>query len=85
MLCSKAAQQETTVGYSGKIGETMMKQGDFVYENWYGNVDASKWGIVLEKVYDKRAQRYRLFTVLWQDGTVGNNVWDYDLTIMEAS
>jgi len=57
-----------------------MKIGDMVYANWYGNVDKGKWGIILEKLYDKRAQRNRIFTVLWQDGTVGNNVWDYDLT-----
>ena len=57
-----------------------MKIGDMVYANWYGNVDKGKWGIILEKLYDKRAQRNRIFTVLWQDGTVGSNVWDYDLT-----
>ena len=57
-----------------------MKIGDMVYANWYGNVDKGKWGIILEKIYDKKAQRNRIFTVLWQDGTVGSNVWDYDLT-----
>ena len=64
-----------------------MKQGDFVYENWYGNVDDTKWGVILEPVDFKdfrRAEQKDVFRVLWQDGSVGK-MWDYDLTIMEAS
>jgi hypothetical protein len=57
-----------------------MKPGDLVYADWYGNIDKGKWGIILEKMHDKLATTNDVFTVLWQDGTVGENVWDYDLT-----
>jgi len=66
-----------------------MKQGDFVYENWYGDGAGieNKWGVILETVDFKdfrRAEQKDVFRVLWQDGSVGK-MWDYDLTIMEAS
>ena len=39
-----------------------------------------KWGIILERVHDPLAMSNKVFKVWWGDGTVGNNVWDYDLT-----
>ena len=27
----------------------------------------------------------QLFNVLWRDGTIGNNIWDYDLKIIKNS
>jgi hypothetical protein len=62
-----------------------MKQGDLVYADWYGNIDKDKWGIILEKMnHDSLNRKFfglnSMFVVLWQDGTVGSNVWEYDLT-----
>jgi hypothetical protein len=62
-----------------------MKQGDLVYADWYGNIDKDKWGIILEKMEHNSLNRKffglnSMFVVLWQDGTVGSNVWEYDLT-----
>lgn len=36
-------------------------------------------GIVIEKKRDPRTMGNHLFKVLWLDGTVGKNVYDYDL------
>jgi hypothetical protein len=36
-------------------------------------------GILLEKVHDPRAVHNDVFNVLWSDGKIGKNVWDYDL------
>jgi len=72
-----------------------MKQGDLVWvkkrEVLFPYTDDDKWGVILEKM-EHDSLNYRLFlptndmfSVLWNDGTVGNNVWEYDLDIMEAS
>jgi hypothetical protein len=37
-----------------------------------------KWGIILEKELMYRSTN-KVFKIWWFDGTIGNNVWDYDL------
>ena len=42
-------------------------------------------GILVERVHDPMALVGKVFKVLWADGTMGNNVWDYDLEVISAS
>jgi hypothetical protein len=42
-------------------------------------------GILIERVHDPIAVNSKVFKVLWVDGTMGNNVWDYDLKVISAS
>ena len=42
-------------------------------------------GILVEQLQDRLAMNNKVFKVLWQDGTIGNNIWDYDLEVISAS
>jgi|TARA_R110001583_G_scaffold99420_2_gene244768 hypothetical protein len=42
-------------------------------------------GILLEKVHDPLAMNNDVFRVLWRDGKIGNNIWDYDLVTINES
>jgi len=42
-------------------------------------------GVLIEKVHDPLAMNNDVFRVLWRDGKIGNNVWDYDLVVINAS
>ena len=42
-------------------------------------------GILVEQLQDRLAMSNKVFKVLWQDGTIGNNIWDYDLEVINAS
>jgi|TARA_Y100000310_G_scaffold491_2_gene633 hypothetical protein len=42
-------------------------------------------GVLLEKVHDPLAMNNDVFSVLWRDGKIGNNVWDYDLVVINES
>jgi hypothetical protein len=42
-------------------------------------------GLLIEQVQDKLAMNNKVFTVLWQNGTTGNNIWDYDLEVISES
>ena len=46
--------------------------------------DKIRKGIVVERVFDPMAGLNKCFKVLWNDGTVGNNVIDYDLELIEG-
>lgn len=63
-------------------GLVKMKQGDMVHANWYGNVDDSRWGIILEEIKEKKKTNHDVFRVIWQDGTVDSNAMSYDLTLV---
>jgi len=39
-------------------------------------------GLLIEQVQDRLAMNNKVFKVLWQNGTIGNNVWDYDLKLV---
>ncbi len=39
-------------------------------------------GVIIEQVFDRLAQLNKVYRVLWQDGTIGNNIWDYDLKMV---
>ena len=42
-------------------------------------------GILLEQIQDRLAMNNKVFKILWQDGTIGNSIWDYDLEVINAS
>ena len=39
-------------------------------------------GFIVEQVQDRLALNNKVFRVLWLDGSVGNNIWDYDLELV---
>ena len=55
-----------------------MKVGDLVV-TIYGPY---RRGLLIEQVQDRLAMNNKVFKVLWQNGTIGNNVWDYDLKLV---
>ena len=44
-------------------------------------------GILVENVRHNKGIgcTNKVFKVLWHDGTIGNNVWDYDLKVINES
>ena len=64
-----------------------MKIGDLVKDNhpnmrWY-----TKIGVIVENVGHNKGIgcTNKMFKVLWRNGTIGNNVWDYDLKVVNES
>lgn len=64
-----------------------MKVGDLVKDNHPSRHGAERHGIILGFSVRFLIHRYKNneYRVLWRDGTIGNNVWDYDLKIVESS
>ena len=61
-----------------------MKVGDLVHYNYPGR--AKKTGVLVKEIYLNVATPLnQCFNVLWQNGTVGNDVWDYDLKIISEN
>tara|TARA_Y100001938_G_C8039008_1_gene405081 strand:- start:749 stop:988 length:240 start_codon:yes stop_codon:yes gene_type:complete len=65
------------------------KLGDMVRDNsphaWanagvYGG--GFRHGVIIQEQHTSRALN-RMFKILWQNGTIGENVWDYDLKRVE--
>jgi len=53
-----------------------MSVGDLVQAAF----DSNRRGILIERVQDPFLGIHsKVFTVLWEDGTIGNNIWDRDL------
>ena len=44
-------------------------------------------GFLIEQVRDRLATSLnnKVFRVLWLDGSVGNNIWDYDLELVNGN
>ena len=66
-----------------------MKVGDLVVCNHpayftVGNTP-QRLGLLIERTRIGTSSLNKSFRVLWQNGTIGNNVWDYDLKIVESS
>jgi hypothetical protein len=60
-----------------------MKVGDLVKDNhpsWLGR--GEKIGVLVERTRLGTSSLNKSFKVLWHDGTIGNNVWDYDLKVI---
>ena len=62
-----------------------MKVGDLVHYNYPGR--AKKTGVLVKEIYLRVASlgKNQCFKILWQNGTVGNDVWDYDLKVVNES
>ena len=65
-----------------------MKVGDLVKDNHpayltVGNT-LTRRGIIIGEMPSSRALN-KSFKVLWSNGTIGNNVWDYDLKNVKSS
>jgi hypothetical protein len=61
-----------------------MKVGDLV-KHALAHRRENMIGVLLEKVHDPLASANDVFNVMWRDGTIGKNVWDYDLVAINAS
>ena len=59
-----------------------MKVGDLVKDNSPFGSEISI-GVIVGRT--KSALHNKSFKVLWRNGTIGNNVWDYDLKIVKSS
>ena len=60
-----------------------LKVGDFVkseYPSWTGR--PVRHGFIIEELLKSRALN-RVFKVLWTNGEIGNNVYHYDLELVE--
>ena len=59
-----------------------MKVGDLV---WFvkPHNDRNMYGIIIERVNDPLAFNNDVFKILWRDGTIGNNLWSYDLCLVK--
>tara|TARA_Y100000310_G_scaffold344748_1_gene459227 strand:- start:3290 stop:3478 length:189 start_codon:yes stop_codon:yes gene_type:complete len=61
-----------------------MKAGDLV-RHVFAHKRENLVGVLLEKMHDPLAGANDVFRVLWRDGKIGNNVWDYDLVVISES
>ena len=68
-----------------------MKPGDLVREtkairHKYPHRPRSRWGVILEVVFDYvRGRQNGVYKIWWDNGDIGNNVWDYDLEPYDES
>ena len=58
-----------------------MKVGDIV-KHVLAHERENMVGIIVEKVHDPLASANDVFSVLWRNGMIGNNVWDYDMVVI---
>ena len=59
-----------------------MKVGDVVQHCF-----SEKIGITIREVFDPLCGTTinKVFDILWQDGTMGHNVWNYDLEVISRA
>ena len=65
-----------------------MKVGDLVKDYHPTRSHMDKVGVILgPSVHPdlRRSVLNKAFRVLWANGTIGNNVWDYDLKVVNES
>ena len=58
-----------------------MKVGDLVKDNHPSRMGAERIGVIVART--KSALHNKSFKVLWCNGAIGNNVWDYDLKVID--
>jgi hypothetical protein len=59
----------------------MMKVGALV-KTVYGPY---RRGFIIEQVRERLAMNNKVFKVLWLDGSIGINIWDYDLEVVSEA
>ena len=59
-----------------------MKVGDLIQHCFVGELV----GVIVREVYDVRVAKTenKVFDILWQDGTMGCSIWDYDLEVVSS-
>ena len=63
-----------------------MKVGDLVKDNHpRRGMGDERLGLLVDRTRLGTSSLNKSFRVLWHDGTIGNNVWDYDLRIINES
>ena len=62
-----------------------MKVGDLVKDNHPSRIGQERTGLLVGRTRLGTSSLNKSFRVLWHDGTIGNNVWDYDLKIIKSS
>ena len=64
-----------------------MKLGDLVKDNHPNRMGAERIGVIVENVGHNRGLgcTNKVFKVIWRTGSVGNNIWDYDLKVINES
>ena len=62
-----------------------MKVGDLVKDNHPRWIGQERTGLLVAGTRLGTSSLNKSFRVLWHDGTIGNNVWDYDLKIVKSS
>ena len=69
-----------------RLLDVYLEVGDMVTDNgpraWSFTGSQTRYGVIVQEQHSSRALN-RMFKILWQDGTIGNNVWDYDLKRVE--
>jgi hypothetical protein len=60
-----------------------MKIGDLV-KHVFKHKNENISGVLFEEVCNPRGSTNNVFNVLWSDGEVWNNVWDYDLKVING-
>jgi hypothetical protein len=61
-----------------------MKAGDLVKDNHPRWIGQERTGLLVNQTRLGTSSLNKSFRVLWCDGTIGNNVWDYDLKIVKS-
>ena len=48
---------------------------------------SEKIGVVIKEVFDPLCgtTTNKVFDVMWRDGSIGHNIWNYDLNILKSS
>ncbi len=59
-----------------------MKVGDLV-RHVFAHKRENMIGIIVERVFDPLASTNDVFNVVWRNGSLGKNVWDYDLVVIK--
>ena len=64
-----------------------MKVGDLVRDDRPSWLGGERVGVIISESTDRYVSMAlnRAFKVLYRDGTIRNNVWDYDLKIVKSS
>ena len=64
-----------------------MKVGDLVKDNHPSWMGQERIGVIVGRGVSMlgASRMNKSFKVLWRDGTIGNNIWDYDLKNIKSS
>ena len=62
-----------------------MKVGDLVKDNHPSRSLSERFGLILKEDLHFSTGYNRKYRVLWLNGTIGNNVYDYDLKVISEN